>query len=109
MAEHILTVTDSSFEEEVLKSKTPVLVDFWADWCAPCHVLSPRVEEVARQYAGRVKIAKLNVDDNIIIASRYNIRGIPTLLLFRDGAVRGQIVGAVPKEEIEKLLDGSLG
>ncbi|MFQ5817062.1 MAG: thioredoxin [Terriglobia bacterium] len=109
MAENILSVTDSNFEQEVLKSATPVLVDFWAEWCAPCRVLAPRVEEVARQYAGKVKVAKLNVDDNTATASRYNIRGIPTLLLFRDGAVKGQVVGAVSKEEIEKLLDGALG
>ncbi|MFQ5926140.1 MAG: thioredoxin, partial [Terriglobia bacterium] len=106
---NIVTVTDTDFEQQVLKSTTPVLVDFWAEWCAPCRVLAPRVEEVARQYAGKIKLAKLNVDDNIATPSRYNIRGIPTLLLFRDGAVKGQIVGAVSKEEIEKLLDGALG
>ncbi|MBI4461518.1 MAG: thioredoxin [Acidobacteria bacterium] len=108
MAENILTVNDGNFEQEVLKSDMPVLVDFWAEWCAPCRVLAPRVEEVAREYVGKVKVAKLNVDDNTAIASRYNIRGIPTLLLFRGGGVKGQIVGAVPKEEIEKLLDGAL-
>ena len=108
MAEHLLTVTDANFEQEVLQSSTPVLVDFWAEWCAPCRVLAPRVEEVARTYAGKVKVAKLNVDENNAIAFRYNIRGIPTLLLFRDGAVKGQIVGAVPREDIEKLLNGAL-
>lgn len=108
MAENILTVNDGNFEQEVLQSDIPVLVDFWAEWCAPCRVLAPRVEEVAHEYAGKVKVAKLNVDDNTATASRYNIRGIPTLLLFRGGSVRGQIVGAVPKEEIDKMLNGAL-
>ncbi len=108
MAENVLTVTDANFEQEVLQSSTPVLVDFWAEWCAPCRVLAPRVEEVARAYAGKVKVAKLNVDENNATAFRYGIRGIPTLLLFRDGAVKGQIVGAVPREDIEKLLNGAL-
>lgn len=108
MAENIAIFTDTNFEPEVLKSDLPVLVDFWAEWCGPCRVLAPRVEEVARLYAGKIKVGKLNVDDNNATAARYNIRGIPTLLLFRGGKVQGQIVGAVPREEIEKLLDGTL-
>ncbi len=108
MAENILTVTEANFEQEVLKSNLPVLVDFWAPWCAPCHIVAPHLEAIAQQYAGKLKVAKLNVDENLTISSRYNIRGIPTLLLFRDGAVRGQIVGAVPKEEIQKLVDTQL-
>ena len=108
MAENILTVTEAKFEQEVLKSSLPVLVDFWAPWCAPCYVVVPHLEAIAQQYAGKLKVAKLNVDENLAISSRYYIRGIPTLLLFRDGAVRGQIVGAVPREEIEKLVDAQL-
>lgn len=108
MAENIVTVTEANFEQDVLKSSLPVLVDFWAPWCAPCYVVAPHLEAIAQQYAGKLKVARLNVDENLAISSRYNIRGIPTLLLFRDGAVRGQIVGAVPREEIEKLLDAQL-
>jgi len=104
MAENILTVTEANFEQEILRSSLPVLVDFWAPWCAPCHMVAPHLEAIAKQYAGRLKVAKLNVDENLGISSRYNIRGIPTLLLFRGGMVRGQLVGAVPKEEIEKLV-----
>jgi len=105
MAENIITVTEANFDQEILRSSLPVLVDFWAPWCAPCHMVVPHLEAVAKQYAGRLKVAKLNVDESLVISSRYNIRGIPTLLLFRDGVVRGQLVGAVPKEEIKKLVD----
>jgi len=107
MAENIPSVTDSSFEAEVIQASQaqPVLVDFWADWCRPCHMLAPTVAEIAVEYAGRLKVVKLNVDENMNAAGRFNIRGIPTLLIFKGGQVAGQIVGAVPKDEISKIVD----
>ncbi|GGG95297.1 thioredoxin [Silvibacterium dinghuense] len=100
----ILEVTDTNFEQEVLQSEQPVLVDFWAAWCGPCKALAPIVDELATQYAGQVKVAKLDVDRNNATPMRYGIRGIPALLLFKDGKVADQIVGYVPKETIEKSL-----
>lgn len=107
MADTIQAVTDASFQADVIEaSKTqPVIVDFWADWCRPCHMLSPTVEEIAREHAGKVKVVKLNVDQNMNVPGRFNIRGIPTLLLFKDGQVADQIVGAVPKEHIVKVIE----
>ena len=107
MAESTLqAVSDASFQVEVIDaSKTqPVMVDFWADWCRPCHQLTPTVEEIAREHAGKLKVVKLNVDENINAAGKFNIRGIPTLLVFKNGQVAEQIVGAVPKEQIEKAV-----
>ena len=104
MAENIVTVTDSSFEQDVLKSDLPVLVDFWAEWCGPCRMLAPTVEAIAKDYQGKVRVAKLNVDENTGIAQRYGIRGIPTLLLFKGGQVQEQIVGNHPRDHIEKVL-----
>lgn len=106
MAENLRSVTDADFETEVIAASKsgPVMVDFWAEWCRPCHMLAPTVEEIARQYAGKLKVVKMNVDENINAPGRFNIRGIPTLLLFRDGQVADQIVGAVPKEQIDKVL-----
>ena len=111
MAENIGAVTDSSFQSEVIEASKsqPVIVDFWADWCRPCHLLAPTVEEIARDYSGKLKVVKLNVDENMNSASQYNIRGIPTLLIFKGGQVADQIVGAVPKEQIEKVLQQYLG
>src|SRR5467141_3663366 len=107
MAENILAATDGNFESEVLSaSKTqPVLVDFWAEWCRPCHMLAPTVAEIANDYAGKIKVMKLNVDEAMNSAGRYNIRGIPTILVFKNGQVVEQIVGAVPKEQITKALE----
>lgn len=102
-------ITDTNFETEVLKSTVPVLIDFWAAWCGPCRALAPTVEQVADQYKGRVKVGKLDVDANGVTSSRFNIRGIPTLLLFKDGQVKEQIVGAVGKDVITKALDKHLG
>ena len=103
----IPAVTDANFEAEVLtaSSTQPVLVDFWAEWCRPCHMLAPTVAEVAHDYAGKLKVMKLNVDEAMNSAGRYNIRGIPTLLVFKNGQVVEQIVGAVPKEQITKALE----
>ena len=110
MAENVQAVSDANFQSEVIDaSKTqPVMVDFWADWCRPCHMLSPTVEEIAREHADKLKVVKLNVDENINAAGKFNIRGIPTLLLFKAGQVADQIVGAVPKEQIEKVLQRHL-
>jgi thioredoxin 1 len=105
--EKISAVTDANFEAEVLtaSSSQPVLVDFWAEWCRPCHMLAPTVAEIAHDYAGKLKVMKLNVDEAMNSAGRYNIRGIPTLLVFKNGQVVEQIVGAVPKDQITKALD----
>ena len=105
----VLEVTDANFDQEVLKSDQPVLIDFWAVWCGPCKALSPIVDEVAQSYSGKVKVAKMNVDQNPGTPGRYGIRGIPTLLLFKGGQVKEQIVGYVPKETIEKAIDKHSG
>jgi thioredoxin 1 len=108
MGENTLEITDSNFETEVVKSTTPVLVDFWAAWCAPCRALAPTVDSIAAEYKGRVKVGKLDVDANGSTAARFNIRGIPTLLVIKDGQVKEQIVGAVEKSVITKALDKHL-
>ena len=100
-----LTLNDSSFDNDVLKSEIPVLVDFWAEWCGPCRMMTPTIDSIATAYAGKVKVGKLNVDENGGTAGRYGIRGIPTLLLFKDGRVVDQRVGAVGKTEVQKMLD----
>ncbi len=104
MAGNVLEVTDQNFDTEVLQAGMPVLVDFWAEWCGPCRMLAPTVEALAKEYAGKVKVAKVNVDQNIATASRYGIQGIPTLLLFKGGQVREQLVGTQPKSVVEKAL-----
>jgi len=107
----ILTVNDGNFESEVLTASKsqPVMVDFWAEWCRPCHMLAPTVAEIAQDYAGKLKVTKLNVDEAMNSAGRFGIRGIPTLLVFKDGQVVEQIVGAVPKDQIIKALDRHVG
>jgi len=100
-----LPVTDANFDVEVLKSAVPVLVDFWAEWCAPCRMIGPIVDDIARDYAGKVKVCKLNVDESQSLASRYGIRSIPSLLIFKGGSVVNQVIGAVPKSELVKRLD----
>ena len=110
MADNVASVTDNSFQAEVIDASNtqPVMVDFWAEWCRPCHMLAPTVAEIATDYAGRLKVVKLNVDENVNSAGRFNIRGIPTLLIFKGGQVAEQIVGAVPKDQISKAVDRQL-
>ncbi len=103
-----LQFTDQNFEQEVLQSEKPVLVDFWAEWCGPCRLVAPTVDALAGEYAGRAKVGKLNVDENQSVTSRYNIRGIPTLLLFKNGEIAQQWVGATSKDAIVKILDKHL-
>ncbi len=111
MANNVNKVTDADFEAEVIAASKsqPVMVDFWADWCRPCHMLSPTVDEIAQEHTGKLKVVKMNVDENMSYPGRFNIRGIPTLLIFKDGQVADQIVGVVPKEQIEKVLQRHLG
>jgi thioredoxin 1 len=97
---NLLEISDQSFDTEVLQSPLPVLIDFWAPWCAPCRAIAPVVEELAREFEGRVKIVKMNVDDNPQTPTRYGVRGIPNLILFQGGTVREQIVGAVAKKRL---------
>ncbi len=101
-------VTDSDFDTEVVQSATPVLVDFWAEWCGPCKMMAPAVEQVASEYAGRLKVVKLDVDTNGATAMRYNIRGIPTLLLFKGGRIVDSRIGAVGKAELVRMLERHL-
>jgi thioredoxin 1 len=104
----MMEFTEQNFDDQVLKSGKPVLVDFWAPWCAPCRMMAPTVEAVAKEYADRAVVGKINVDDNQDIAGRYNIRGIPTLLLFKGGQVQEQVVGATSKDVITKMLEKHL-
>jgi thioredoxin 1 len=108
MADGIVNVTDSSFESDVLKSGNPVLVDFWAEWCTPCKMIAPVLEEIAQEYGGRVKVAKINIDQNQDTPRKYSVRGIPTLMLFKNGAVEATKVGAVSKSQLSAFLEDNL-
>jgi thioredoxin 1 len=105
---HTLVFTDQNFDQDVLKSDQPVLVDFWATWCGPCRMIGPTVDTLAEEYAGRVKIGKVNVDENPSVPTRYSIRSIPTLLLFKAGQIKEQVVGTTSKDALGKLLDKHL-
>jgi len=106
--EHIVQLSDDSFEEEVLKSDVPVLVDYWAEWCGPCKMIAPILDEIAGEYQGKIKIAKLNIDDNAQTPPRYGIRGIPTLMLFKGGEVEATKVGAASKSQLTALIDSNV-
>jgi len=108
VSERIVHVTDDSFEQEVLQSSNPVLVDYWADWCGPCKMIAPVLDEIADEYDGRVRIAKLNIDENPNTPPRYGIRGIPTLMLFKQGEVEATKVGAVSKSQLTAFIDSNL-
>ena len=99
-----ITLNANNFEEEVLKSDLPVLVDFWAEWCGPCRMLAPTISEIAEEYAGKVKVGKVNVDENPMLANKYRIAGIPAVLLFKDGSVVKTSVGVKPKAQLEAML-----
>ncbi|MFQ6608398.1 MAG: thioredoxin [Fidelibacterota bacterium] len=105
MGSNTIEFTDSNFEQDVLNSDIPVMVDFWAEWCGPCHAIAPTVEEIAAEYAGKIKVGKLNVDHNPQTAMKYGVRSIPTLLFLNKGAVTDQVVGSVPKGNITQVLD----
>ncbi len=109
MGQHTIELTDDNFESEVINSDVPVLVDFWAEWCAPCRTIAPAIEEIATEYQEKAKVGKLDVDNNQQVAMQYGIRSIPTLLIFKDGEVAEQIIGAVPKQQIEGKLKNSIG
>ena len=108
MSEHIHYVTDDSFPAEVLQSEQPVLVDYWAEWCGPCKMIAPILDDIAKSYAGRLNVAKLNIDDNQTTPATYGVRGIPTLMLFKNGAVEATKVGMMSKSQLTAFIDSHL-
>jgi thioredoxin 1 len=108
MSDAVSHVSDRSFETDVLQSSTPVLLDFWAEWCGPCKLIAPVLEDISREYAGRLKVAKLNVDDNPETARKFNVRGIPTLILFKNGNVEATKVGALSKSQLAAFIDSHI-
>jgi len=107
-SDKVVHVTDATFEQEVIKAATPVLVDFWAPWCGPCRAIGPIVDELAGEYEGRLKVVKINVDDNPQVPARYGVRGIPNLLILKSGEVKEQILGAVPKQQLVRAVDNAI-
>jgi thioredoxin 1 len=108
MSEHVHYISDDSFEQEVLQAGVPVLVDYWADWCGPCKMISPILDEVAREYAGRLKVCKLNIDENQATPPKFGIRGIPTLMIFKNGNVEATKVGALSKSQLTAFVDSNI-
>ena len=105
MSEKVLTLTDEKWKEDVLASPQPVLVDFWAEWCAPCKMMAPSIEALAEEFAGRIRVGKLNVDENAATSEKYDIRGIPTIMIFKGGEVKEQVVGVTSKENLARLVE----
>ena len=108
MSEHITHLSDAAFEKEVLQSALPVLVDYWAEWCGPCKMIAPILDDISKEYAGRLKVTKLNIDDNQQTPPKYGIRGIPTLMLFKNGNVEATKVGALSKSQLTAFIDSNL-
>lgn len=108
MSDSIIQVSDDSFDEEVIKSSIPVLVDYWAEWCGPCKMIAPILDEIVSDYAGKIKVAKLNIDDNTKTPPMFGIRGIPTLMIFKDGEVEATKVGAVSKSQLTAFIDQNI-
>jgi len=108
VADTIIHITDDTFEQEVLQSTTPVLVDYWAEWCGPCKMIAPALDHIASEYAGRLKVAKLNIDENPNTPPKYNVRGIPTLMLFKNGSLEAQKVGALSKTQLAAFIDSNI-
>jgi len=108
VSQQIVHVSDSSFEQDVLKSNVPVLLDFWAEWCGPCKMIAPILDQIAAEYAGKVLVAKMNVDENPKTPMKFSVRGIPTLILFKNGQLQGQKIGAVRKVDVAAFLDSNL-
>ena len=108
MNEKVAAFTDSTWEQDVLKSDKPVVIDFWAEWCAPCRMMAPTIDALASEYEGKAKVGKLNVDENALVSERYQIRGIPTVLIIKNGQVAEQVVGVTSKDNLSKLIDKHL-
>jgi thioredoxin 1 len=108
VSEKIIHITDATFEQEVLQSQTPVLVDYWAEWCGPCKMIAPALDQIASEYAGRLKVAKLNIDENQSTPPKYGIRGIPTLMLFKNGNLEATKVGALSKSQLAAFIDSNI-
>jgi thioredoxin 1 len=108
MSEHVVTLSDATFDEHVKASDVPVLVDFWAEWCGPCKMISPVLEEIAQEQAGKIQIGKLNIDDNLDVTRRFDVMSIPTLILFKDGEVAGTLKGAYPKNQLTAWINGTV-
>ena len=104
----IVHITDDTFETEVLQSQTPVLVDYWAEWCGPCKMIAPALDQIAKEYEGRLKVAKLNIDENPVTPPKYSVRGIPTLMLFKNGSLEAQKVGALSKTQLAAFIDSNI-